>query len=236
MKWLAVETASEACSVALALDGTVHSRQQVSAQGHGDVLLGWIGELLAEGGIKATGLDGVVFGRGPGSFTSLRIGIGVVQGLAWGADLPVLPVSSLAALAQSALGQQRKQGRTAEDSSQRVLAALDARMGEVFMGFFQRGGDGLVHPVMDEQVVAPAEAPLVPDGNWLAAGIGFARYPQLNDRYADQISHHQTDCWPSAEALLALARPRIEAGETLPAAMAQPVYLRDNVASPPKAG
>ncbi|MFT5371872.1 MAG: tRNA threonylcarbamoyladenosine biosynthesis protein TsaB, partial [Lysobacterales bacterium] len=127
MKLLAIETATESCSVALAIDGQIRSRESMQIRGHAELLLPWIEELLAEGELALSGLDALVFSRGPGSFTSLRIGIGVTQGLAWGADIPVVPVSSLQSTAQAVV----------DRGVSSAIVALDARMNEVYCGTFK---------------------------------------------------------------------------------------------------
>jgi len=132
MKILAIETASESCSVALSLDGVLRERSSLAPRGHAERLLPWVQELLAEAGIALQDLDAVAFSRGPGSFTSLRIGIGVAQGLAWGAGLPVVPVSSLRSAAQAAVAH----------GVQAAMVALDARMDEVFSGLYRLDEQG----------------------------------------------------------------------------------------------
>src|SRR5687767_3120441 len=159
MKLLALDTSTEACSVALAIGDDVVERFELE-QRHGERLLGMVDELLTQGGIALTQLDAIAFGRGPGSFTSLRIGAGVVQGLAFGADLPVVPVSSLAALAQGS-------------GAPKVLAAFDARMRQVYYGAFVRAGDGLVTPAGPEVVIDPAKLPLPEGTSWTGTGSGW---------------------------------------------------------------
>jgi len=143
MKLLALDTSTEACTVAIAVDGRAMERFSVGGN-HSEQILPMVQELLAEAGASLKELDAVVFGRGPGSFTGLRIAAGVTQGLAFGADRPVVPVSSLAALAQ---------GQNAD----RVLAAFDARMQQVYWGAYVRGPGGLVELTGEESVLAPSE-------------------------------------------------------------------------------
>ncbi len=134
MHLLAVETSTETVSVALSINGEVFEHYQHAPRQHAELLLPWVEQLLAEAEIGFSSLDAIAFSRGPGSFTSLRIGIGVVQGLAWASDLPVIPVSSLAATAQSAFG----------ENITSALIALDARMNEVFSGMFVANSDGIM--------------------------------------------------------------------------------------------
>jgi tRNA threonylcarbamoyladenosine biosynthesis protein TsaB len=146
MKLLAFDTATDICTVAVWMDGSVHERCEIGRR-HAERLLVMIDEALADAGATLKGMDAICFGRGPGSFTGLRICAGVAQGLAFGADLPVVAVSSLAATAQYA-------------QSERVLAAFDARMQQVYWGAFVSGADGLVKLEGEEQVVAPSAVPL----------------------------------------------------------------------------
>ena len=218
MKLLALETSTESCSVALGLDGEVRERFELAPRGHAELLLPWVEGLLAEAGVALSDLDAIAFGRGPGSFTALRIGIGVTQGLAWGADRPVVPVSSLQAAAQAS-------------GAERALVALDARMGEVFTGRFVRE-DGLMRPVGDEAVLPPESVSLPQTSDWTAVGNGFERYAPLAEQVPN-FANCEPDTWPRAAAVLALAKDWMADNEPLPAEQAQPVYLRDKVASKP---
>lgn len=224
---LAIETSAESCSVALDVGGEVREFFEHAPMKHAELILPAVSGLLAEAGIRAADLDAIAFGRGPGSFTSLRIGIGVVQGLAWGAQLPVVPVSSLAAVAQGAVAGQGPQSA----SPRRVLVAMDARMGEVFHAAFAVGADGLVEAVGEERVSAPGDVHV--DGEWVAAGNGFERYEALA-ALAEGASGRYPDLWPRAAAVLSLAGRWLASNEPLPAHRAQPVYIRNDVAEKPK--
>ena len=146
MKILALDTSTDACSVALSVDALVCERFE-RGQKHSSRILSMVDEVLAESGLSLTQLDALAFGRGPGSFTGLRIGTGVVQGLGFGADLPVVPVSSLATLAQG-------------QDARCVLAAFDGRMSQVYWGAYLSNADGLVELRGREQVLAPCDVPL----------------------------------------------------------------------------
>lgn len=222
---LALETSGEACSVALGNGDDVIERYEHAPMQHAELLLPAVSAVLAEAGLVIGDVDAIAFGRGPGSFTSLRIGIGVVQGLAWGADRPVVPVSSLAAVAQGVVDV-----RTVS-ASERILVAMDARMGEVFHAVFRLDDDGRVVPDGEEGVSAPQS--LSPPGGWLAAGNGFERYEALG-RLAESASACLPGIWPRAAAVLELAAAWLETNEPLPAALAQPVYIRNDVAEKPK--
>lgn len=219
MKLLAIESAFEACSVALWQDGTCLERVHGQARGHAQVLLPFVEELLAAGETSLAALDGIAFSRGPGSFTSLRIGIGVVQGLAFGAELPVWPVSSLRLVAQGAL----------DEDINAAWVTMDARMGEVYTGCFLREGSRMV-PAGSERVCAPAVAIPEQAHRWSPIGSGFERFEVL-EAAADGRARPG---WPRAAVLAELAAGEWSASDALTAAQAQPVYLRDHVADKPK--
>ena len=223
MNLLAIETATETCSVALSINGEVLERYQHAPRLHAELLLPWVEQLLAEAGIGFASVDAIAFSRGPGSFTSLRIGIGVVQGLAWASDRPVIPVSSLAATAQTAVG----------EGVNSALVALDARMKEVFTGTFEVNSNGIMVPVTAERVCSPEDVQLPEHKDTHGIGIGFERYSAL-DALSKRLTGIRTDIWPKASSILQLAREWLVNNEPLPAEQAQPVYLRDNVAKKEK--
>jgi tRNA threonylcarbamoyladenosine biosynthesis protein TsaB len=219
MNLLAIETATETCSVALAVNGEVMEFYEHAPRQHAELLLPWVEQLLAEAELGFTSLDAIAFSRGPGSFTSLRIGIGIVQGLAWASDRPVVPVSSLAATAQVAAG----------EGIDCALVALDARMNEVFAGTFAVNSRGIMAPVGEERVCSPEDVQIPAGSETYGVGIGFDRYPAL-DKLSGQLAGIRTDIWPKASTVLTLAQDWLLNNEALPAEQAQPVYLRDNVA------
>ena len=223
MNLLAIETATESVSVALAAGSDVLERYQHAPRLHAELLLPWVESLLAEAGIAYSAVDAIAFSRGPGSFTSLRIGIGVVQGLAWGSDCPVVPVSSLAAVAQSVAG----------SGINSALVAIDARMNEVFTGLFEINENGVMVPAGEERVCPPEDVQPPTGSKTWGVGIGFARYPSL-DILARQLAGVRADAWPKASAVLQLAQDWLATNDALPAEKAQPVYLRDKVASKPQ--
>ena len=223
---LAIETSAETCSVALADGDLVKERFEHAPMKHAELILPMVSGLLGEAGWKTMDLDVIAFGRGPGSFTSLRIGIGVVQGLAWGADIPVAPVSSLAAVAQAALSMAGG-GSTGQAE---LLVAMDARMGEVFHGRFRPDRLGRVESVGPEQVSAPGDVSLA--GIGIAAGNGFDRYQELVVQ-KNRVDSCFFDIWPRASTVLQLARGWLETNQALSAALAQPVYIRNDVAQKP---
>lgn len=227
LRILAIETATEACSAALYVNGDVIQRYRLAPRQHVDLILPFIDELFDEAGLSVNQLDAVAFGRGPGSFTGLRIAAGITQGIAFGADLPVVPVSTLAALAQGAA---RQAGAT------RVLAALDARMQEVYWGTFQCDDTGLMAPVGDEAVSAPGSVSRPEGSDWQAAGDGWSSYREaLVERLGFEPETCLASLKPQAADVAVLAAAKFNAGETVPPDQAAPIYLRDQVAAKPKA-
>jgi len=218
---LALDTATEACSVALLHDGKVTSHYEVIPRLHAQRLLPMIKQLLAEAGVPLTALDAIAFGRGPGAFTGVRIAIGVVQGLAFALERPVLPVSNLAVLAQRSLR---------EHGAQQVAAAIDARMDEVYWGCY-RNEHGEMRLAGSEAVLPPEQASLPRDatGEWFGAGTGWGSYAA---RIPLHLAGQDAGMLPHAEDLLTLARFAWARAEAVAADEAQPVYLRDQVATP----
>ncbi len=224
---LAIETATEACSAALYLDGEVLERFQVAPRRHAELLLPMLDALLAEAGLDVRALDAVAFGRGPGAFTGVRIAAAAAQGIALGAGLPVVPVSTLAALAQGGLD---------ATSLAAVAAAIDARMGEVYWCCYRRGEDGLAEPLQDECVIAPERVPVPADLPPCAGvGSGFAAHGEaLARRLGERLRATDPQALPHAAAVARLAAAALARGETVPPAEALPVYLRDQVIQHPR--
>ena len=223
---LAIDTSTEACSVALSDGADLRERAVAAPREHVQRVLPMLDELLAEAGWALTDLDAIAFARGPGSFTGLRICLGIVQGLAYGANLPVVPVSTLAALAQTAVGAQRIAAHSY------LCSAIDARMDEIYCGWFRVGDDGLVAAVDAETVCAPEALPLPAD----AMAATAARYAVGTGwRYGERLPDFaragtDADLLPRAAAVARLASRDWEAGVRVAAAAAQPVYLRNEVA------
>lgn len=223
MKILALDTATESCSVALGIDDAVIDRSLELGRGHAEQILPMIDALLAEAGVALTALDAIAFGRGPGGFTGVRLAASVTQGLAFGAGLGVVPISDLAAVAQQALD--------LVPTARWQLAVNDARMREVYWGCFRTGDDGLVVASGDEQVSPPGDVviPPSPADAGLVAGRGLVVFPELASRGRDAGAQVFPDLLPRAREILALARPAVAAGELLSAERALPVYVRDRV-------
>src|SRR6185437_12757922 len=179
MKLLAIDTATEACSVALHVDGRLITREREFEREHADHILPMVDEVLVEAGIELRSLDALAVGRGPGGFTGVRLAISVAQGLAFGAGLRVVPVSDLRAVAQRALD--------LEPGILHVLACNDARMQEVYWALFERDADGLAQPAGPERVSPPSDVTLPadwhPEGSRVgAAGRGLRAHPSIRER------------------------------------------------------
>lgn len=220
MKLLALETATEACSVALWIDGEVRERFEIVPRRHTELALPWAEQLLAEAGIARTQLDAIACGRGPGAFTGVRLAVALTQGLALALDRPVVGMSTLAALAFD----------TRSDDRSSILAAIDARMGEVYLGQFERRGDEL-HALAPERLAPPrAEVPL-PVRRWVGAGTGFAaEQGALCETLGDSLLRFDATALPHAAAIAALAARAYERGEAIAPERLEPAYLRDKVA------
>jgi tRNA threonylcarbamoyladenosine biosynthesis protein TsaB len=218
VKILALDTSTEYCSVALWRDGEIDARETLAGQRHSGLLLGMVDTLLRRHALALRGLDGVAFGAGPGSFTGLRIACGVTQGLAFGAGLPVVGVSTLLALAEST-------------DAPRAVCCLDARMGQVYHAAFERGG-ALWSTVHAAGLCAPDEVPSLPGASaWSGSGSGFKTYREaLERRYAGRLSAIMADAYPHAREVARLAVPEFEQGRAVAAEAAAPVYIRDKVA------
>ncbi|GAB4359545.1 MAG: tRNA (adenosine(37)-N6)-threonylcarbamoyltransferase complex dimerization subunit type 1 TsaB [Gammaproteobacteria bacterium] len=225
LRILALDTSTEACSAALLVGREVSERYQWAPREHASLILGMIDQLLAEAEIGLGQLDAVAFGRGPGAFTGVRIATGVVQGIAFGADLPVVPVSSLKALAEE---------MRALHGHQRVLAAIDARMGEVYWGVYRAGADDRWQAEGEEQV-APAESVNLPEeGDWCGVGSGWQAYGErLAVRLGPRLCARHPDHYPRARSVAALGAVDFRDGLAVSAEEALPVYLRNRVVQAP---
>ena len=221
MNILAIDTSTDACSAALSLAGEVRERFELAPRAHTQLILPMVESLLAEAGLALTQLDAIAFGCGPGSFTGVRIAAGVTQGIAFGADLPVVPVSTLAALAQGACD---------EIGATHVLAALDARMHEVYWGAYQRGDDGVVQLQGEEGVYAPDRVPVPESDQWQGVGSGWASYgAALHTRLAGLVTATHAQHHPRARDVARLGVHGLQHGLAVDAEQALPVYLRNEV-------
>ncbi|MCD9524915.1 tRNA (adenosine(37)-N6)-threonylcarbamoyltransferase complex dimerization subunit type 1 TsaB [Photobacterium carnosum] len=221
-KILAVDTATENCSVALMIGDDVISRCEYAPREHTTKILPMIDAVLADAGIKLKQLDALAYGRGPGSFTGVRIGIGIAQGLAFGANLPMIGVSTLAAMAQ---------GSFRLHQADHVLTAIDARMGELYWAQYQRKTDGDWLLLGNEQVIAPDVllANVQADTNtWLTAGTGWEAYPELLTQLPFNAQLGSV-LYPDSQDMVYLAKYAFARGEIVTAEVASPIYLRDTV-------
>jgi len=225
VKLLALDTATEQCSAALWLDGTVRALESARSQGHSELILAMIGQLLDEAGVQLAQLNAIAFGRGPGGFTGVRLAAGVAQGLAFAAQLPLLPISDLRAIAAQAL--------LPEPGPACALICQDARMDEVYWGCYELRGEQL-QPLAAEAVGAPGAVLLPPawDGaQVVGAGSGFDAYAAQLAQVSGQLSAIYPRLRPRAREIVLLAA-QDGLGCAIAAEHAQPVYLRDNVAQP----
>jgi tRNA threonylcarbamoyladenosine biosynthesis protein TsaB len=217
LKILAFETSTEYCSVALHLDGKHLNKQILAGRRHSELLLPMIEQVLAEAEIALAQVDGIAFGAGPGSFTGLRIACGVAQGLAFAADLPVIGVSTLEAMAQ-------------KSDAKKVIVALDARMGEIYHAAYQRSVDNW-QTVSVPTLCLPHQAPAISGDHWIGCGSGFDTYDKelstLYNGHIDQISYK---LYPHAQEIAQLALPRFTDGSDADPSNAAPIYIRNKVA------
>jgi tRNA threonylcarbamoyladenosine biosynthesis protein TsaB len=217
MKLLALDTSTEACSAALFIDGEISERFEITPKAHTKLLLPMIESLLAEAELDLTQLDALAFGSGPGSFTGLRIATGVVQGLAFGADLAVVPVSTLAALAQ-------------KQAHELSFVAMDARIGEIFWGVYQKNAAGFVE-LVGKEAVLPVSQIQFPDKNAVGIGSGWRVYEnELVEKTRHLVSKIERDALPRSSTIAKLGVYGFDQGKAVAAELAQPVYLRDKVA------
>ena len=218
MKLLALETATEACSIALYLDCEVIERHEIAPRLHAEYALPWAEALLAETGVAKSQLDAIAISCGPGAFTGVRLAIALAQGIALALDKPVVAVSTLQAIAMQSQGE-------------RILAAIDARMGEVYAGAFTRNGDQLI-AISTETVCAP-DAVKLPDGEggWHGVGTGFAAADGLlQRRLHPQLASVDASALPHAADVARLAVAAYARGEAVAPERVEPAYLRNNVA------
>jgi tRNA threonylcarbamoyladenosine biosynthesis protein TsaB len=213
MRFAAIETATEWCSVALWIDGEISAFERRADNRHSELALPMLEELFRKAKTPAETLDAVAFGAGPGAFTGLRIACGIAQGLAFARGLPVVGVSTLEAIAE-------------ESGASRVVACLDARMREVYYAALEKQA-GQWREVIGALCVAPAAAPVPPGGPWAGCGNGFGAYPSL---LQGKLSVVRSEVHPTAVAIAQLAAPRLARGEGVDAAQAAPLYVRDKVA------
>jgi len=222
MKILALDTAATACSVALLTDAGLQEDGMQAERVQAETLLPMVEKLLTGAGLSLKDLDALAFGRGPGAFTGLRVAASVAQGLAYGAGLPVVPVSNLDALAAAAMGRHQVG---------RIIACLDARMQEVYWAAYSdEGGD--LHRVTEETLCPPGELALPPGDAWFGAGSGWAAYPDALKACVPGLRGIDPTLAAGAGDIARLAYKAFEEGGAVAPEHAVPVYLRDKVATP----
>ncbi|NOQ81778.1 MAG: tRNA (adenosine(37)-N6)-threonylcarbamoyltransferase complex dimerization subunit type 1 TsaB [Methylophaga sp.] len=221
MNILALDTCTESCSAALLYQGELFERVEMTQRGHSDLILGMMDELFQQAGTSVSGIDAVAFGRGPGSFTGVRVGVGVAQGIAFARNVPVIPISTLAAVAQGAADQL---------NIDHIAVAMDARMGEIYCASYHCE-EGIVSLLDHERVCPPEEFSPCSELQWNGVGTGWGEYDSiLREQFTANLAQVNVKHYPRASSIVKLAQIEAEAGRMLPAEQALPVYLRNNVA------
>ena len=217
MKLLAFDTSTEYLSLALMQGDDITTFDVLAGQSHSQLILPQIQVLLADAGLQLKDLLGIAFGAGPGSFSGVRIAAGVAQGLGFGAGLPVAGICTLQALAEAS-------------GADKVLACLDARMGEVYFAAYIKNA-GSWQAVIEPGLYKPQAVPAVEGSDWVGVGSGWQAYAeQLSQVYQEQVQDVRPELLPTASAVLQLAKPEFLSGKPLPAADAMPIYIRNRVA------
>lgn len=221
MKLLAIETSTEACSAALYLDDQIHELFELAPREHTKRILPMIDELMAQAQLTPQQLDGIAFSCGPGSFTGVRIATGITHGIALGADLPVVPVSTLAAIAQTFFNQ---------NPETLAFTAMDARMREIFWGVYHKNDEGYAQ-LINKEAVTPATKIEFPARSGVGIGTGFSLYqPELQQVLGEWLQRYEADNLPRASAIAQLGAFGLKNNQAVSVELAQPTYLRDKVA------
>ncbi|MGR8929038.1 MAG: tRNA (adenosine(37)-N6)-threonylcarbamoyltransferase complex dimerization subunit type 1 TsaB [Gammaproteobacteria bacterium] len=222
MKILAVETSTDACSAALFIDGEIRENFQIAPRQHTKLILPMIDALMAQAQLKPRQLDALALSRGPGSFTGVRIATGVVHGIAFGADLPVALVSTLAAIAQDFFNR--------NDGVEVSYTAMDARMDEIFWGVYRRNELGLAS-LIGQEAVTPAVEAICPDLAGFGVGSGWNVHGEvLSVKLGKRLLGVESEIWPHAACIAQIGAYEFANGQAVPVERAMPVYLRDKVA------
>ncbi|NOT65408.1 MAG: tRNA (adenosine(37)-N6)-threonylcarbamoyltransferase complex dimerization subunit type 1 TsaB [Methylotenera sp.] len=217
MNLLALDTSTEYLSLAIQKGGEIFTFDLNAGQTHSQIILTQIQALLEAANMQLSNLQGLAFGAGPGSFTGVRVAAGVAQGLGFGANLPVVGICTLLALAEAS-------------GADKVIACLDARMGEVYHAAYEKiGGEWQAN--IEPGLYKPEAAPVIQGTGWVGAGSGWQTYgEQLGAVYAENIQATQPQLLPTASAILKLAQPIFANGNAKPASEAMPIYIRNRVA------
>lgn len=219
-KILAIETATTACSAALISAGAIYKKQQIAPQKHAELILPMVEDLLNAAHLSLSQLDAIAFGCGPGSFMGVRIATAVAQGLAFGADLPVIPIPTLQILAQTAY---EKAGVT------KAVTAWDARMNEIYWGIYQLNPEQLMEPIQNDQLSLPAQVQFPRDPEFAAVGNAWQVYETQLEKILPAETKQFGNFFPDAEYMLKIATHLYQQGKTIDPLKARPIYLRDKV-------
>lgn len=224
LKILSLESSTEACSAALLHQGTIQERYQLAPRQHTQLILPMLESLLAEATLKPRDLDAIAFSRGPGSFTGSRISASIVQAIALAVDIPVVPISSLQCLAQAAYR---------EYQAQHILAAIDARMNEIYWASYQLDNEGMMAEFDAEQLSNPTQFPRTTLSHFIGVGSGWDRYHEiLSPQFKkNQLQQCYPGRYPRAYDVVQLAEQAYKKGQVVAAEKALPVYLRERVTS-----
>lgn len=222
MKLLALDTATDVCSVALMVDDQILLHHILAPSRHAELILSMIEALLTEATIDRKQLDVIAFGCGPGSFMGVRIATGIVQGIAFAIHCPVIPISSLQAIAQTAYQ---------EYSAKQILVGWDARMDAIYWGAYRCDEQGYMRPIFGDRLNAPEEIVFTLSGDWIAVGNAWAHYDKrLSSSLLKQVKAIKSEIYPCAKAIAVLAASYYRKGRVLPAIKTEPIYLRNEVA------
>lgn len=221
MNILALDTCTESCSAALLYEGKLFNRVEMTQRGHSELILGMMDTLFKQAQTTISSVNVLAFGRGPGSFTGVRVGVGVAQGIAFARDIPVVAISSLAAVAQDAADKLQIEF---------IAVAMDARMGEIYCASY-RVVEGMVQLVDQERVCPPEDFLPASDQMWCGVGTGWGVYNEiLRSNFGEKLEQVSIEHYPQSANIIKLAQVEIDAGQLLAAEQAMPVYLRNNVA------
>ena len=225
MQLLAIETATESCSAAIMMDDEIICLSEIAPRRHNELILSMCEQVLAQAELRLSQLDAMAFGRGPGAFTGVRLAASVTQGIALGQNLPVVPVSSLNALAQGAYEEQQ---------AQEVFSCIDARMQEVYYGYYKLGSENIMQLVGEEYVIAPNLIDVKVNKDCYGVGSGWSIYAEILQESINSNIAFDAEQFPQAKYVAKLAKVYFKLGKIVSAVEALPVYLRDKVAEKPK--
>jgi tRNA threonylcarbamoyladenosine biosynthesis protein TsaB len=218
MNILAIETSTEACAIGLSTKGRHYTRFELTPRRHTECVLPWSDELLSQAALAKTDLQAIAVGIGPGAFTGVRLGLSLAQGMALALGVPLLPLPTLGIIAQA----QTHEGP--------IAVLMDARMGECYVGFYQKQ-NGVAHELISPALLKPDAIKLPFEGEWIGVGSAFSAYPeQLPQALRNAMRCIDAEALPQPEAMLQMAEQAFTKGAALPPEHVEPIYLRNNVA------